>query len=306
MEKGRIKRFFWFYGLLAVGVFSILFFPRIFPGYWTGLVFTAFLNVALVGGMNLLWGFGGYLHLGYMISFGLGAYGTALAMLQGLPRPAAPLLSLILGLPLVALTGLFLFRLTGLYFSAAGLGMLVMLEELVGKLGSLTGGHEGMTVASDPTGVLPFWGAWGLAALSLGLNRWFEGCKLGFQLRLIQEDEAIAQSLGVSLLSVKLQGYVWGAVVALLAGGMYVLHSGYISPASGFGLTAAVPPVIMALLGGGRKWWGPLWAAFFMTGLQELLWTWMARGELMVYGVVLLLLGIFKTGQGSPSNPKRK
>jgi branched-chain amino acid transport system permease protein len=122
---------------------------------------------------------------------------------------------------------------------------------------------------------------------------------------MIQEDEPTAGSVGVPVLSSKIKAYLLGAAIALLAGGIYVRQSGYIGPASAFGLSVAMPPVIMALIGGGQKWWGPLLGAIILTGLQEILWTGLDRWVLSGYGMVLILFGIFWVGVGQEGTMRR-
>jgi branched-chain amino acid transport system permease protein len=109
---------------------------------------------------------------------------------------------------------------------------------------------------------------------------------------MIQEDELVAQSIAIPILSTKITTYLLGAFIALWAGALYVRQSGYIGPSSAFGLSVAMPPIIMTLIGGGRKWWGPLLGAVILTGLQEILWTVFNHWVLSGYGIVLLLLGI--------------
>ena len=97
----------------------------------------------------------------------------------------------------------------------------------------------------------------------------------------------------------------WARSIALLAGGIYVRQVGYIGPSSAFGLSVAMPPVIMALIGGGQRWWGPLLGAIILTGLQEILWTSLDHWVLSGYGIVLILLGIFWTGVGQEETMRR-
>jgi ABC-type branched-subunit amino acid transport system permease subunit len=95
-----------------------------------------------------------------------------------------------------------------------------------------------------------------------------------------------------------MKAFLLGAVIALLSGGINVWQAGYISPASAFGLSAADPPVIMVLIGGGRKGWGLLTAALFVSFLQEALWTAWGKWVLSGYGLVLILVGIFWKRKG--------
>ena len=282
--------------VIGAGAILLVFLPSFVSPYWVTWLFTLLINIALTGGINLLWGYAGYMNLGYMSFFGLGAYGTGLLLLKGYPFPAGLLFNLILLLPAAGFLSSLLFRLQGLYFSAATLGVLILQEEMAGKLAFLSGGLEGLSLPLGDHALEVYLFSLGLAGVSLGANFLINKKRLGFQLRMIQEDERTAQSIGVPVLTSKIKAYVLGASIALLAGGIYIHQTRYISPSSAFGLSVAMPPVIMALIGGGQKWWGPLFGALFLTGLQEILWTGLNHWVLSGYGIVLILLGIFWRG----------
>ena len=295
-----------FLGLcVGAGVVSLIFIPAFISTYWITLLFTLLLNSALAGGINLLWGYAGYLNLGYMTFFGWGAYGTAIISLQGWPFLMGLGICLVLLLPVAGLLSLPLFRLQGLYFSVATLGILILLEDSTGKVPFLSGGQEGLSLPLGNHTWECYLLSLALACFSLGANFLIDKQRLGFQLRIIQEDEKTAQSVGIPVFSSKIKAYLLGAMIALLAGGIYVRQVGYIGPSSAFGLSVAMPPVIMALLGGGRRWWGPLLGAIILTGLQEILWTNLDHWVLSGYGIVLILLGIFWAGVGQEETMRR-
>jgi branched-chain amino acid transport system permease protein len=284
-------------GLFIGSIILPAFLPVFFSPYVLTLLFTIFINISLTAGINLLWGFSGYMNLGYMVYFGLGAYGTAILTLAGWSFPVGLLVCLPLFSFLAGLIALLLFRLQGIYFSVVSLGVLILLEESAGKLIFLSGGPEGLSLPLGNYTLESYWLSLGLALLSLALTKWIDRQRLGYGLRMIQEDEQMAQAIGVPVLFTKITAYVLGAFIASLAGAIYVRQSGYIGPASAFGLAVAMPPVIMALIGGGRRWWGPLLGAIILTGLQEALWTGFNRWVLSGYGIILILAGFFH-GQG--------
>ena len=288
-----------FTGICAgAGVIILFIAPAFISTYWTTFLFTLLVNSALAGGINLLWGYAGYLNLGYMTFFGLGGYGTVIILLQGWPFPAALGFCLVLLLPVAVLLSFPLFRLQDLYFSVATLGTLILLEESAGKVPFLSGGQEGLSLPLGNHTLECYLLSLGLACVSLGANFLLKRTKLGFQLRMIRDDETTAGSVGIPVFSSKVKAYLLGAVIAILAGGIYVRQAGYIGPASAFGLPVAMPPVIMALIGGGLRWWGPLLGGIILTGLQEILWTGLDRWVLSGYGIVLILWGFWVPGFG--------
>jgi branched-chain amino acid transport system permease protein len=276
----------------GIGIMALFFMPLYLSAYWTSLLFTLLINIALAGGINLLWGYAGYLNLGYVTFFGLGAYGTAVFLLQGYSFGSALLIGLLLFLPLTLLSAGLLLHLGGHYFSVASLGILIFFEKLAGKLVFLSGGLEGLSLPLGNHLKESYWLGLVLAGASIGLNMVIHTHKLGYQLKIIQEDESMAEAVGISLFSAKGKAYLLGVVIAFLAGGITVYQSGYVSPASAFGLSAAMPPVIMALIGGGTRWWGPVGGALLVTILHELVWTGSGRWVLSWYGLALIAFGI--------------
>ncbi len=284
--------------LIGVVLVSFIFYPVFASSYWISFLFTLMINIALVGGINLLWGFAGYLNLGYMTFFGLGAYSAGFLLLKGWPFLISLGICLILLLPVAALLSLLLLRLQNLYFSVATLGILILMEELAGKVPFLSGGPEGLSLPLGNHVWEYYLLSLCLVCVSLGANFLLNKKRLGFQLRMIQEDESTSQSVGIPIYSTKIKAYLLGAVIALLAGGIYIRQAGYIGPSSAFGLAVAMPPVMMVLIGGGRSWWGPFLGAVLLTVLQEILWTSLNHWVLSAYGIVLILIGIFWTGSG--------
>jgi len=85
------------------------------------LLFNTMVFLTLAQGINIIYGFTGYLPFGYMGLFGAGAYGAALSVLfLHVPAPVAVLLG---GLTALALSLILspLLRLSGPYFAVATL-----------------------------------------------------------------------------------------------------------------------------------------------------------------------------------------
>jgi ABC-type branched-subunit amino acid transport system permease subunit len=87
------------------------------------------------------------------------------------------------------------------------------------------------------------------------------------------------------------------SALAGLAGGIYPLAVGYVSPQSAFGLETALAPVVAVMAGGVGTRWGPLLGTVFVVGLQEYLWTRGWQASLGVMGLALVLVGwVFPRG----------
>lgn len=119
--------------LLAVVVPVVIF--SLAPHFYSNeiLLISIMIYVALAEGVNIIYGFTGYLPFGYVGFYGVGAYATSLAILDfNLP----PEVSIIVGgaiSALVALVLMPLLRLKGSYFAIATLAAAEALYAIIGN-----------------------------------------------------------------------------------------------------------------------------------------------------------------------------
>ena len=123
----------------GVAFLFLLIAPMGIRGYWVRLLTNMFMFGILAESVNIIAGYCGYLALGNMLFFGLGAYVVAVLMTKlalGLcprsfwPGLGASLFSVVVGLPIL--------RLKGQYFLMATMGLLELLREIITNL-SFTG-----------------------------------------------------------------------------------------------------------------------------------------------------------------------
>jgi branched-chain amino acid transport system permease protein len=91
--------------------------------------------------------------------------------------------------------------------------------------------------------------------------------------------------------------------VAGLAGGLYCWYLTYIIPSTVFGLDVAIGPIVMAMLGGSGTIAGPLLGALVLDVIREVLRFKTQYLALTIYGVILVLVGLFLPG--GLANPRR-
>ena len=153
--------------LPVVAVFAIL------PGLYSNhlLLFNFIIFMTLAQGINVIYGFTGYLPFGYVGFFGAGAYGFSLMVLH---LHAPPLAALAVGAATAVTLALLLtplFRLSGAYFSIANLAAALAVLQVVSNpnLEAVTKGPYGISLSGvfDPT--LSYMTALAILALTLGL-----------------------------------------------------------------------------------------------------------------------------------------
>jgi branched-chain amino acid transport system permease protein len=262
-----------------------------------------FINLLLIGGLNLAMGYGGQISLCQAGFFGLGAYVSgALALKYGV----APLLGVLAALAGTALAafviGLPALRLRGNYLAMATLGFNAILSVLFNELVPLTGGPNGLAgippigvagIALDTAGRF-FWLAWLAGGVLMVLLALLLASRAGRALRAVSGSEVAAASMGVDPFRRKLAAFMFSAACAGVAGALYAHFNQYASPET-FSFSASVLLVVMVALGGWGHYWGPLFGAAVFTAVPELLRAFQ-DAELLVFGAGMLVVLLFLPG----------
>ncbi|TBH21526.1 branched-chain amino acid ABC transporter permease [Thermus thermamylovorans] len=286
-------------GLPWVALFLLLFafLPFLPLGVWRAFLLDVGFFVLLFTALALSWDLvarTGQLSLAHAAFFGLGAYGTGLAVPHLGTLPALLLGALLAGAGALLLGSVTL-RLHGLYFAIASLAFSEVLRTLALKL-PFTGGPIGLPVPP------PFAGEWPLAAYYLGfgilllavaLSLWAERSPFRLAQAATRQSEAVARVLGVRVVRVKLLSLFLGSLVAGLAGGVYGMKALFLTPYEAFGLRLAVEALVIAIFGGLYTTLGPLLGGVVVVGLEQALRLWIKEGYLVVYGAILILVILF-------------
>ncbi len=262
-----------------------------------------FINMLLIGGLNLVMGYGGQISLCQAGFFGLGAYiSGVLSLRYGVP----PLLGMVLALlgttAAAFLIGLPALRLRGHYLAMATLGFNAILSVLFVELVPLTGGPNGLAgippftllgFAFD-TPARFFWLAWGAGLILMLLVASLLASRAGRALRAVSGSEVAADSMGIDPFRTKLKAFMFSAACAGVAGALYAHFNQYASPET-FSLSTSVLLVVMVALGGWGHYWGPVLGAAVFTVVPELLHKFQ-DAELLVFGIGMILVLLYLPG----------
>jgi branched-chain amino acid transport system permease protein len=267
-------------------------------------------------GFNLLYGYTGLLSFGHAAYWGLGAYGTGIAIAKLKVGSLWLALGAGIGLPLVAGTaiGFFCLRRRGIYFSMLTLAFAQLLYFVAFHLADWTGGDDGLrgitvlpvqlpglTLSLDtPLGFYYF--ALVLVGLAVaGLKRILDS-PFGAVLQAIRENADRAAACGYDVTRVKQLSFAFSAVFAGLAGALDALRLSVV-PVESLYWTTSGQVVIMTLLGGAGTFFGPFVGAATYLVLEDRVavvtesWP-LVIGTVFVLFVLFLPRGIWGTLRG--------
>jgi len=245
---------------------------------------------ALALAWSILAGYGGLVSLAVNAFVGVGAYATAelsaSAGLGTLPcllaaAAVAALFALVVSVPM--------FRFRGLYFTIASLVLAEALALFMSDNGILGGNQGVMLGGTAPSAGQIYQLSLVVAVAALVANLLAGRGKLGLGLRAIRDDEDVAGRMGVPGFRVKLAGFVSGAVLMGLAGGIQALRVGYVEPSGAFDLSWSISAVNAAVIGGVSTLAGPVVGSAVSVTLSEALSSY-PQLHLVIAGLILIVV----------------
>jgi branched-chain amino acid transport system permease protein len=255
--------------------------------------FIAFL--ALAQGLNIIYGFTGYLPFGYVGFYGAGAYGFSLVVMH-LHAPAivgmlvAGIAALVLAMLLLPLL-----RLSGAYFAIASMAAAQAVYEVVANpsLEDITKGPYGVSLSEVFAPAFSYYIALAILAAALLLVVWLRNSRFGMSLRAIRDDSVSASMAGVSVVRGRTIAWLLSAVVAGLVGGVFAWHVSVFYPDTAFDLSVSIFSTVFLLFGGATTLCGPLLGVFILYGVYNVIGIAVPQYFQFTYGALIVLLVLF-------------
>ena len=270
--------------------------------YQLYLITLAALTVVVGVGLNVLVGLSGQVSFGHAGFYALGAYVAAiLTATHGwnfwLALPLAAVLTGVIGAGL----GLIALRVTGPYLAMITIAFAFIVEYGVVEWTSLTGGSNGLMNIPGISVAGRDWGARGLAittvmvaALALFGYRRFAASGWGLALRAVRDSEVAAGALGFNPLAARTVAFTVSAVLAGIAGAFFAPLSEFIAPSS-FSFFQSILFVLVVMIGGVERTYGPLIGAAIAVALPELL-SGLAQYRVLFFGALLFVVLLIAPG----------
>ena len=284
----------------TIGFLILLTIPHLLPGkYLLQLVNLGLISLIVVVGLNYITGYCGQINFGQAAFWGIGAYVTALATMNGisfwfalpLAALATGLCSLLLGIPTL--------KLRAYYLAMATIGFGEIVQLVLIHWEPVTGGTSGLRgvpgvsigghLISGNLEHYYFLLLWCVLALGLALR--VRASKLGRAMIALRDSEIAAEVAGVDTVRIKMLAFAMSSMYAGVAGGLYVSYVNYVSPDL-FSNAQAVLFFTMLVVGGTGSAVGAVLGTALLTALPEAL-RFLKEWYLVLYGVGVILIIIF-------------
>ena len=231
--------------------------PLFDQAYYLSLSVNIMLYAALCTAWALFSGPTHYVSLATAAFFGLGTYSVAL-WIDHLPFPLLVAMGAVAGATLAGLVGAATLRLSGVYFVIFTLGLAELVRQLMTWGQAKFTGKMGLYVFTDFREMHIYWMLLALT-VAVFLTGWaISRSRLGFAMRIIGNDETVARHVGIDTARAKIVLFMISGAFIGIAGAICAPRYAYIQPPSAFNPMISFLVVIMALLGGTKRLWGPL------------------------------------------------
>jgi len=245
--------------------------------YYLSLLTLAAITATGALGLNVLSGWTGLISLGHVGFMVLGAYAYAivtenwgwdplLGLLMAGIIPA--LASIIVGIPSL--------RLTGLYLAITTLASAFIINHLILEFDGLTGGSRGIFVnrpsifgvsfeADSALCLLTLFIAGMTLLITLNLKR----SRIGRAFIAIRDNDIAARVMGINLSMYKLYAFITSSFIIGISGALYGIFLSYVT-VDGFPFLLSIEALAILIIGGLGSVLGAILGTIFVLGLPEL------------------------------------
>jgi branched-chain amino acid transport system permease protein len=259
------------------------------------LLFNFIIFIVLAQGVNVIYGFTGYLPFGYVGFFGAGAYGFSLMVLH---LQAPPFLAILVGAVaslVLALVLTPLFRLSGAYFSIANLAASLAVLQVVANpnLENYTRGPYGISLSGIFNPPLAYATALVILAATLFAVIFLRNSKFGLALQAIREDSISASMAGINVLRERVIAWLLSALIAGLAGSVFAWYASVFYPETVFSGEFTIFAIVFALFGGTATIIGPILGVVILYGIYNAVGISTPQYFQLIYGALIIGLVLF-------------
>ncbi len=275
----------------VVAAFALL--PSVYSNQL--LLFNFIIFIVLAQGVNVIYGFTGYLPFGYVGFFGAGAYGFSLMVLH---LQAPPFLAIVVGASAALVLALVLtplFRLSGAYFSIANLAAALAVLQIIANpnLEDYTRGPYGISLSGVFNPRLAYATALAVLAATLFIVIFLRHSKFGLALQAIREDTISAGMAGINVVRERVIAWLLSALIAGLAGSVFAWYASVFYPETVFSGEFTIFAIVFALFGGTATVVGPILGVVILYGIYNAVGISTPQYFQLIYGALIVGLVLF-------------
>jgi len=286
-----VRSLAWIVALAAVAALAVV--PFTLSPVIVQFGISTLLLAVLAQGWNIIGGFTGYASFGNSVFYGLGTYGTAVAMVKfELPFWLGLAIGAVVAVAFALLLGLPVLRLRGHYFAITTLALSEAVAAIIANL-DITGRNTGLILPLIRGDTMFYELSLGLVVLATLTVLWLSRSRFGFGLIAIREREDAAEVMGIPTTLYKTLAFGLAALFSALAGGIHAYWITFIDPASAFDISLNVRMIIMAVFGGAGTVVGPVIGALMLSGVAEVLASYITGVASLFFGLVIIAAVVF-------------
>lgn len=276
--------------IIAVALFALylVFLFKSEASYKANFIAYICLFIIAAQGWNILGGYIGEISFGHAVFWGIGAYTVGLPI--GYNYKIPPIVLVFVGAFVAAIfAGLIsypLLRVQGFPFLIGTYGLGVVFEKVFIASPKLFATKGVFLPPSLDRYIVYSLIVFVAIAVTLAVYL-LTNTDLGLRFKAVRDDSLAAQMVGVNIYRTKATALVLSAFLAGLAGGFYVLYSGFINPVAAFGFDVSISILLGPYIGGIGSVIGTVFGTTVVIWFQE----W-ARSAVAITGGHHLALGL--------------
>lgn len=267
--------------------------PILDSGYWLSLGISILTYAVLSTSWAMFSGPTHYISLATAAFYGVGMYTVGLGINADIPMPLLIAAATLFGALLAGLIGIATLRLSGVYFVIFTLGLAELIRQLVTWTQTNFGDLPGLYIFTSLNEEDFYWQLLAILTFVYLLGWLIQRSRLGFAMRIIGNDETVAAHCGIDTARAKVILFMVSGAIAAMTGAILAPRWTYIEPGIAFNSMISFQVVIMALLGGVHRLWGPILGVIPFTILWEVISAKFPNQTSLLLGISFMLIVYF-------------
>ncbi len=255
-------------------------------------------------GLNTVLGYLGQLAFASAAFFGIGAYAAGLSMVHlGFGSLSAILLATVCGGLAGILVGLPALRVRGYYLAIITLAFGELMRWFYVHGDAITYGSGGFNMPDVSlfgfalSDMKKYYLFLFMVVIGVGASALLLHSRYGRAFVAVRNNEPAAGSLGIAVNRTKIIAFAWSGLITGLAGALYAILNGRVSPDT-FGISQMLMHFVIVMIGGLGSLAGSMIGAVLLTGLPELLRNFPGLEEIVFSALLIVVLFFMPKGVG--------